>query len=458
MVPELLRLGSRRAGRLRPARQNASAPRLIRIFGFAEDTSSRQKQADVCFCTQLLLSLYSSLSGRRPCAAGVSTDGIRMLMKITILGPAHPYRGGLASIMETMGRVYQSRGHAVDLCTFTRQYPALLFPGKSQTVATPPPADLRIRRAVDTCLPWNWRRVGRQLAAERPDMLLLKYWTPFMAPCFGTIARLARRNGLTKVICQIDNVEPHEHHFFDRPFNRYFLRAVDGFVCMSDEVMRQLRTYTDAPALFSPHPRFEQYGERVDRTEACTRLGFDPSLRYALFFGLIRDYKGLDLLLDAWARLKRAGRTEGRRLIVAGEFYTDPAPYRRQIAEAGLGQEVILHDRFIPDAAVSDYFSAADFVVLPYRSATQSGVTQIAYQFATPIIVTDVGGLKEIVPDGRVGYVCPPTVEGVADAVDRIWHADTLAAFHAAALVERNRFSWEEMCDRLLEVYGQVKG
>lgn len=378
-------------------------------------------------------------------------------MKITILGPAYPYRGGLASIMETMARVFGRRGHAVDLCTFTLQYPSLLFPGKSQTVTTPPPADLQIRRAVNTCSPLNWWRVGRQLAAARPDFVLLKYWTPFMAPCFGTIARLARRNGHTKVLCQIDNVEPHEHHFFDRPFNRYFLRSVDGFVHMSDEVFRQLRAYTDAPSLFSPHPRFEQFGERVDRTEACRRIELDPALRYVLFFGLIRDYKGLDLLIDAWARLKREGRTEGRRLLVAGEFYTASEPYLRRIADAGLQEDVILHDRFIPDATVRDYFSAADFVVLPYRSATQSGVTQIAYQFATPIVVTDVGGLKEIVPDGRVGYVCPPTVEGIADAVGRIWQGDRLERFHEAALVERERFSWEEMCNRITELYGQVK-
>ena len=215
-------------------------------------------------------------------------------MKITILGPAHPYRGGLASIMEIMARTFQRRGNEVDIKTFTLQYPSLLFPGESQTVATPPPADLRICR-------------------ERPDFVLMKYWTPFMAPCFGTIARIARGNGHTKVLCQIDNVEPHEHHLTDKPFNRYYLRSVDGFVYMSEQVHSELRAYSDAPALFSPHPLFENFGERVEHSEACVRLGLDPANRYVLFFGLIRDYKGLDLLLDAWAQLRRAGRTEGRR-------------------------------------------------------------------------------------------------------------------------------------------------
>lgn len=378
-------------------------------------------------------------------------------MKITILGPAHPYRGGLASIMQTMARVYQQRGHAVDLCTFTLQYPALLFPGKSQTVSTPPPDDLTIRREVSTVNPLNWWRVGRMLRRECPDFILLKYWTPFMAPCFGTIARLARKNGHTKVLCQIDNVEPHEHHLIDKPFNRYFLRSVDGFVYMSDEVGRQLRTYTDAPALFSPHPRFENFGERINREEACRQIGLDPALRYTLFFGLIRDYKGLDLLIEAWGRLHRAGKSKGRRLIIAGEFYTARDPYLKLIQREGIADEVILHDRFIGDSEVCNYFSAADYLVLPYRSATQSGVTQIAYQFATPMVVTDVGGLAEIVPDGRVGYLCQPTPDSIADAMERIAEGDNLDRLYRNCLVERERFSWEEMCSRIEEVYRQSR-
>ncbi len=378
-------------------------------------------------------------------------------MKITILGPAHPYRGGLASIMQIMARTFLSRGHQVGLLTFTLQYPSLLFPGKSQTLDTPAPQDLDITRAVNTVNPFNWWRVGRRICREKPDFVLLKYWTPFMAPCFGTIARLARRNGHTKVLCQIDNVEPHEHHLVDRPFNRYFLRAVDGFVYMSEQVHGELKAYTSAPALFSPHPLFENFGERVGREEACRRLRLDPSHRYALFFGLIRDYKGLDILLEAWVKLRAEGRRAGRRLIVAGEFYTAREPYVEYIARHGLADEVILHDHFIPDEEVKHYFSLADFVIQPYKTATQSGVTQIAYQFCTPMIVTRVGGLPEIVPDGRVGYVAEPTAEGVARAVERIWEDDTLERFRENCVEERKRFSWEEMCTRITEVYDLVK-
>ena len=395
----------------------------------------------------------------RPEAAGVGLpdrmNGMKSpecsdTMKITILGPAHPYRGGLASIMEIMARTFQRRGDEVDIKTFTLQYPSLLFPGESQTVATPPPADLRICRCVNTMNPLNWVRVGRRIRRERPDFVLMKYWTPFMAPCFGTIARIARGNGHTKVLCQIDNVEPHERHLTDKPFNRYYLHSVDGFVYMSEQVHSELRAYSDAPALFSPHPLFENFGERVERSEACVRLGLDPANRYVLFFGLIRDYKGLDLLLDAWAQLRRAGRTEGRRLIVAGE------PYLNRIADNGLQDEVLLHDRFIPDDDVKYYFSAADFVVQPYKTATQSGVTQIAYQFCVPMVVTAVGGLPEIVPDGRVGYVCPPTAEGVAAAMDRMYEGDALKRFRENCVEERRRFSWEEMCSRVTELYGLV--
>lgn len=374
-------------------------------------------------------------------------------MKITILGPAHPYRGGLAAIMTILARTFRKRGNEVDIKTFKLQYPSLLFPGKNQTVDTPPPADLKICRCVNTVWPLNWLRIGRRIRRERPDFVLMKYWTPFMAPCFGTIARIARRNGHTKVLCQIDNVEPHEHHPTDKPFNGYFLRSVDGFIYMSEQVHTELMHYTQAPALFSPHPLFENFGERVARSEACIRLGLDPQKGYALFFGLIRDYKGLDLLLDAWALLKRHGKTAGRKLIVAGEFYVSKAPYLKQIADNGLQDEVLLHDRFIPDEEVKYYFSAADFVLQPYKTATQSGVTQIAYQFCTPMIVTNVGGLAEIVPDGRVGYVCDPSAAGVADAVERIYASGVLERFHTACIEERRRFSWEEMCNRIEELY-----
>ena len=374
-------------------------------------------------------------------------------MKIILLGPAHPYRGGLASIMETMAREWQSRGHEVRIYTFTVQYPSLLFPGKTQYVTTPAPEDLHIERVMNTVNPLNWVSLGLRLKRERPDMVVMKYWTPFMAPCFGTIARIARTNGVTKFVCQIDNVEPHEHHIIDRPCNHYYLGAVDGFVYMSEQVHGELKAYTSAPALFSPHPMFENFGRAVERDEACRRIGLDVEQRYTLFFGLIRDYKGLDLLLRAWAKWM----PEGRKLLIAGEFYASREKYISLIEELGLREKVVLHDRFIADEDVRYYFSAADALVLPYRTATQSGVTQIAYNFSLPMIVTRVGGLPEIVPDGRVGLVCEPTAESIKDALEQLYEGDTLQRLKENFAQERKRFSWAAMCDKLVEVYDQTK-
>lgn len=374
-------------------------------------------------------------------------------MKITLLGPAHPYRGGLASIMETMAREYQSRGHEVRIYTFTVQYPSLLFPGKTQYVDTPAPMDLHIERVMNTVNPLNWVSLGLRLKREKPDMILMKYWTPFMAPCFGTIARIARTNGVTKVICQIDNVEPHEHHIIDKPCNHYYLGGVDGFVYMSEQVHGELKAYTKAPAIFSPHPMFENFGVAEQRTEACRKIGISAEDKYTLFFGLIRDYKGLDLLLKAWAQWK----SEGRRLLIAGEFYASREKYISLIEELGLEDRVVLHDRFIADEDVRYYFSAADALVLPYRTATQSGVTQIAYNFSLPMIVTRVGGLPEIVPDGRVGLVCEPDVESIAQALQELYAGDRLQTLKENFADERKRFSWAAMCDKLEEVYMQTK-
>ena len=372
-------------------------------------------------------------------------------MKIVILGPAHPYRGGLASIMETMAREYMRRGDEVKVYTFSLQYPSLLFPGKSQTVDTPPPHDLHIERVMNTCNPLNWVALGHRLRKEAPDMILMKYWTPFMAPCFGTIARIARKNGKTKVVCQIDNVEPHEHHLIDKPFNRYYLGAVDGFVYMSEQVGGELCAYTSAPAIFSPHPMFEHFGERVERTEACKRLGLDADKRYLLFFGLIRDYKGLDMLLEAFEKVD----DKSLRLLVAGEFYNDKEQYQAVLDR--LGDRVVMHEGFVKDEDVKYYFSAVDALVLPYRTATQSGVTQIAYNFSVPMVVTRVGGLPEIVADGKVGFVCEPTVEGVYEAITKLYKDDALQHFAEYFPAERKRFSWATMCDKLVEVLGKSK-
>ncbi len=374
-------------------------------------------------------------------------------MKIVMLGPAHPYRGGLATIMETFARTFKKMGHAATLKTFTLQYPSILFPGKTQTLDTEPPKDLDIERCVNSINPFNWIKVGLKLRKERPDFIVIKYWIPFLAPCFATIGRIAKSNGHTKLLCHVDNVEPHEHRIIDKPLNWYGLTAIDGFVYMSEQVNSELKSYSKAPAIFSPHPLFDNFGEKLPFEEACEAIGLDPKNRYALFFGLIRDYKGLDLLIEAWKKLMEEGKVQGKKLIVAGEFYAAREKYMQLIEQNQLQDEIILHDYFIENEKIKYFFSAADFLVQPYRTATQSGVTQIAYQFFLPMVVTNAGGLAEIVPHDRVGYVCETDVNAIADAIDKIWQNDHLATFVQNMVEERKRFSWEETCKKIMEVY-----
>ncbi|MCL2562332.1 MAG: glycosyltransferase [Rikenellaceae bacterium] len=376
------------------------------------------------------------------------------MKRITILGPAWPYRGGIATFDEMLARTFAERGAKVNTLTFTVQYPSFLFPGKTQYSESPPPEDLRIERAVNSVNPLNWWKIGRRLQLERPDAVIMKYWTPFMGPCFGSIARIARGNGHTKILVQVDNIVPHEPRITDRAFNRWFVNSVDGFVYMSQQVKDDLDALgVKKPALFSPHPIFSNFGTAVPKDEACRALGLDPHMEYSLFFGLIRDYKGLDLLLDAWKLLKDGGHTRNRRLIVAGEFYADRETYIAQIARLGLHDDIILHDRFIRDDEVRYYFSAADVLIQPYKTATQSGVTQIAYNFELPMIVTDVGGLAEIVTDDVAGYVVDVSPQAIADAFVRFYADGNAARLRGNMAAEKERFTWDAMAGQLEKLY-----
>ncbi len=373
---------------------------------------------------------------------------------IVILGTAYPYRGGLASFNEMLARTFGKQGKTVNIVTFTMQYPEMLFPGQTQYSESPAPDDLHIVRKLNSVNPFNWWRVGRYIRKMRPDAVILKYWTPFMAPCLGTVCRIAKRNKHTVILSQLDNIIPHEKHFYDNILTRYFVRSVDGFIYMSRQVKTDLDKFTTVkPSVFAPHPVFSNFGEKVSRDEACRNLNLSPDNRYVLFFGLIRDYKGLDLMLDAWDLLRKNGNAENKKLIVAGEFYTDKTKYLQQIERLNIGEDVVLHDRFIKDEDVKYYFSAADVVVQPYKSATQSGVTQIAYQFEVPMIVTDVGGLAEIVPDDRVGYVIEPDANQINKAVEKVYRDGNLCRMIANIKTEKQKFSWEYFTSQVLHLY-----
>ena len=365
---------------------------------------------------------------------------------IVIVGPAHPYRGGLSTFNERFAREL-AKENKVELCTFTLQYPGFLFPGQTQFSDEDKPADLSIFRRINSVNPINWVRVGLKYRKLKPDVVIFRYWMPFFGPAFGTIARLIKGNKHTRVLAITDNVIPHERRFFDRPFTHYFLGGLDGAVTMSREVLKQLDQWPfSKPHLFNPHPLYDNFGTAEEQGVARKKLGLEEGGRYLLFFGSIRKYKGLDLLLEAMAdpRIKDLKIT----LVVAGEFYEDRKPYDDIIKERGISDRVIMHADFIPNSVVGTYFSACDLVVQPYRSATQSGVTQVAYQFGKPMVVTNVGGLSEWVPDGKVGYVVSAESEKIASAIIQFYEGD-LHRFDSALEEMKQQFSWEKLVDTL---------
>lgn len=369
-------------------------------------------------------------------------------MKITVVGTAYPYRGGLAAFNERLTTEFMNEGDDVVIETFSLQYPNFLFPGKTQYSTEPAPEGLNINRSVSSVNMFNWWKVGRKIAKDAPDLLIIKYWLPFMAPCFGTIARLARRNGKTRVISILDNIIPHEKRLADRLLSNYFVGSVDGFVAMSKSVLSDLNLFDERkPRAFCAHPLYDNFGEKKSREDALKELNLDPSISYILFFGFIRDYKGLDILLEAMADERM--RQKNVKLIVAGEFYNNSVKYFELEKKLGIGDNVIWHNDFIPDSQVSTYFAAADMVVQPYKSATQSGVTQIAYHFEKPMLVTRVGGLAEIVPHEEVGYVVEPNAKAVTDALCDFYDNNRESSFVENVKLEKKKYAWSRMAETI---------
>ena len=370
-------------------------------------------------------------------------------MNIAIIGPAHPLRGGgISTFNERLAEVLQQQGHEVVIYSFSLQYPGFLFPGKSQLTSEPAPNGLTIKTVINSVNPFNWINVGKQIKQAKPDLVIVRYWLPFMGPALGTILRLIKKNKHSRIVCIADNVIPHEKRPGDQQFTKYFIKPVDAFITMSRDVLRDLKTFTAKPSRFTPHPLYDNYGAAVSKEAACKKLDLDPAGKYILFFGFIRKYKGLDLLLEAMKddRIK----AENIQLIIAGEFYDDKANYTELLQY--LGDSVKLYTDFIPNEEVKYYFSAADLVVQPYRSATQSGITQVAYHFEKPMVVTNVGGLHEVVPNGKVGFVAAPQSASVADAIVKFFQPGSISELKQNLLEEKKKYSWEVFVDVLMEV------
>ncbi len=388
-------------------------------------------------------------------AGGERTDGCGDgRLRISMVGIAYPMRGGIAQYTAVLARELSHR-HEVSLISFSRQYPSLLFPGKSQIDTSESPLKFPAEPVVDSIGPVSWLRAGRRIAEFRPDGIVFKYWMPFFAPAFGTILRRAKRlSGGRQVrsVMVVDNLIPHERRPLDMQLTRYVMNATDAYIVQSGAVREDLlRLDPGARFLEVPHPVYNLFGERIPKAEARRRLGLDPEEPVLLFFGFVRAYKGLDLLIRAMP-LIRSGMDGGprARLLVLGEFYEGRDVTAALVRELGLEDSVDIFDQYVPDEEVAPYFSAADVVVLPYRSATQSGIVQIAYQFERPVICTNVGGLSEVVLDGRTGFVVPPeNPEQLADAVLRYYRDGCEAGFEAAIREEKRKYSWDRLVDAI---------
>lgn len=371
---------------------------------------------------------------------------------VVIIGPAHPLRGGLATFDHRLCREFLMQGEECMIYSYSLQYPSILFPGTSQFTSDPPPQGIKIKSVINSVNPLNWIKVGKELRHLKPDIIVVRFWLPFMGPALGTILRHVKKNKHTKVICIADNIRPHEQRPGDKRFTAYFVKSVDAFIAMSEKVMNDLRRVeSQKPAALVPHPLYDSFGDIIPKSKARTRLNILPNEKVILFFGFIRKYKGLDILLESMsdARIKAAGI----RLLIAGEFYEDEKTYQELIEKLKIRENLIMHTSFIPDDDVRYFVCAADVVVQPYRNATQSGVTPLAYHFEKPMIVTNVGGLPALVPNEKAGLVVEPDPKAIADAILKFYQmGEDYFIPHLRA--GKQLYSWSKLVDSIRTLAG----
>ncbi|MEO5967650.1 MAG: glycosyltransferase [Ferruginibacter sp.] len=359
----------------------------------------------------------------------------------------------MATFNERMARAFMQEGHNVTIFSFSLQYPNFLFPGSTQYSNEAPPKDLKIYPVINSINPFNWIKTGKRIKNLKPDLIVVRYWLPFMAPCLGTILRIIKKNKFSKIVCIADNVIPHEKGIGDKFLTKYFVKPVDSFITMSENVFKDLKTFTSKHALIIQHPLYDNFGLKISKKEAREKLSLDKEEKIILFFGFIRKYKGLDILLDAMAILKNKSSASPYfkmpKLLVAGEFYGSSKPYLDQIENLGLGDYLILRTKFIPDNEVRNYFCAADVIVQPYRDATQSGVSPLAYHFEIPMIVTNVGGLPALVPDGVSGLVAEPDAQSISAAIFKFLSLEE-GYFTSGLQEEKKKYSWKKLVDAII--------
>lgn len=372
-------------------------------------------------------------------------------LKIFIIGPAYPLRGGPAQFNENLCEELKKAGHNAQIISYSLQYPNFLFPGSSQFEQSgSAPKGIKIHTLINSVNPFNWLKVARFIKNEKPDFILFRYWLPFFGPCLGTIGRRVRKH--TKVLALTDNIIPHEKRIGDKMFTNYFVKSCHGFIAMSKKVLSDISTFskTDKKA-YSPHPMYATYGEPLSMQDARLKLNLDPNSNIVLFFGLIRHYKGLDILMESlnFALVKQQKIT----LLIAGEFYEDKQPYLDLIKRYHLEDQVILHDKFIANDMVRYYFCASNLVAQTYRNATNSGVTMVGYYYDKPMLVTNVGGLAEIVPHNVCGYTLPLDHIAISNALVDFFEHKREVEMVSNVKKEKKKYEWDSFINTLLELY-----
>ena len=376
-----------------------------------------------------------------------------MVNKLVIIGPAWPLRGGLSAFDEKLATQFTEKGIQTRIDTFSLQYPSILFPGKSQYTTDPKPNNVNIEVCINSINPFNWIKIGLKLHREKPDLVIVRFWIPFLAPCLGTILKIAKKNKHTKVISIVDNMIPHEKRIGDRLLTNYFVKTVDGFIAMSEKVKNDIKTFSHKPVSISPHPIFNHFGDPITKLEARLQLGLPKEDKIILFFGYIRKYKGLDLLIHAMAN--EAIKKLGIQLMIVGEFYEDASAYHDLVSSLGLQDQIKFYSNYIQDGEVKNYVCSADFIIQPYRNATQSGVTPLAYHFEKPMLVTNVGGLADTVPNLKTGIVVAPTTEAIAKGIETLYELGE-NNFIPNIKEEKKKYSWAQMTEKFLALYQQL--
>lgn len=376
------------------------------------------------------------------------------MAKIFIIGPAYPLRGGLATFDELFCSAFNEQGHQCEIISYSLQYPNFLFPGSTQFDTTGvAPKHLKIHTLINSVNPLSWIKTARFIKKQKPDFIVFRFWIPFMGPALGSIARMVRKSGI-KVLAITDNVIPHEKRIGDVAFAKYFIKGCDGFITMSKAVMNDLEKFTSTThKKYLLHPLYTSFGEKLNKSDARKVLGIKDDVNLVLFFGLIRKYKGLDMLLDAFNELKANPNIT---LLIAGEFYEDKQPYLELIETYQIQNQVIVHAKFIANEDVKLYFSAADLVALPYRTATQSGVTQVSFHFEVPTLVTNVGGLGEIIPHQKAGYVVEPNGKAIAESIQDYFINNRMPLYTEGMKQEKQKYDWKIFVNEVMDLYKHI--